>query len=128
LCHLESPNSMVGVEEMTEIEVSWDDILRAIGPMLMQEAIESELKSKLESRINQIAVVNVDGYETSPFSSFMMGEDFETVVIQLFALGLIVRGRGKAVLGSGNSTWKLTPYGNSYVLQLKAIRRNLGGS
>ena len=53
----------------------------------------------------------------------MSREEFETVTTQLLALGLITKSvRTRSVKDSG-TYWTLTPYGETYAVKLKAVKR-----
>jgi hypothetical protein len=51
-------------------------------------------------------------------------DDFQTIKVQIRALGLIAKSdKARSVKDSG-SYWTLTPYGDEVMTQLRAIRRN----
>ena len=51
-------------------------------------------------------------------------DDFQTIKVQLRALGLIAKNdKARSVKDSG-TYWTLTPYGDEIMTQLRAIRRN----
>ena len=48
---------------------------------------------------------------------------FDRIKVQLQALGLMTPGTRRRPVSDDNTYWKLTPYGEKHLLQLKAIRR-----
>jgi hypothetical protein len=51
----------------------------------------------------------------------LFGEDFQTIKVQLRALGLIQMSVKKRSLKDSDTYWSLTPYGEHYATVLKAI-------
>ena len=45
--------------------------------------------------------------------------------IQFQALGLVERGTKKRAVSDMNTYWKLTPYGEKYLINIRAKRRNV---
>jgi hypothetical protein len=50
-------------------------------------------------------------------------DDFQTIKVQLRALGLIARSDRQRSLRHAGTYWTLTPYGDTLMTQLRAIRR-----
>jgi hypothetical protein len=89
---------------------SWNDILSLLGPVLITQASESDLKKKLaEAAMNRLK----DTLGRQVFNAYMRDEEFQKVKLQLRALGL-VREVGAA--------WTLTPSGDRLLTQVAAIR------
>jgi len=51
----------------------------------------------------------------------ILDESFETIKIQLLAQGLIRKSQRKHVASDTNRYWSLTPYGENYLMKLRAI-------
>ena len=95
---------------------------------MIHEATEPALKSALDSlaetenfdRLREdkkLARHAIRGFRISQ-------DDFQTVKVQLRALGLIAKNdKARSVKDSG-TYWTLTPYGDEIMTQLRAIRRN----
>ena len=104
-------------------KLSWDQIFKEVGPiMLGGEAPESELARSLlwfaNSQINRRAL------DLAP-TDFPTLLNFQEVKVQLTALGYIQRGTLKRGVLDDNRYWKLTPYGELYLMKLSAIPRSI---
>lgn len=49
--------------------------------------------------------------------------DFQTILIQFRALGLILKSNRQRSVRDKGTYWSLTPYGNEIITNLRAIRR-----
>jgi hypothetical protein len=119
-----------------EAVVTWDDILSAVGPMLLDEARQAAVKNRLSAwltgryggRVRREARVYVEkkGEVVSGFrgtSVSLSEDDFGTVLVQLRALGLITRSDRKRSVKDSGTYWTLTPYGDGHLTTLRAISR-----
>lgn len=96
------------------LKLSWDDIFSCLGPLMIDEASESEL----ETSMNQYIKTHNRAGDDYPDVD---AEDFKTVVIQLMALGLIQKSIKKRAIRDTSTYWSLTAYGEHYIVLLKAI-------
>lgn len=117
-------------------EVSWNDILMCLGPRLLQEAEEQALRKALTEWVktyhwNTLVRKARDELEASQedfelltrFGFIITTDDFGTVIVQLVALGLIEKSNKKRSVSDTGTYWKLTPYGETRTIQLRALRR-----
>lgn len=100
-----------------QLLLTWDDIFALVGPVMFGEAPERELKEQLQRKFEanvplsrRAHLVRIDE------------EDFQTIKVQLLALGLIQKSERKRTASDTHTYWKLTPYGERYAMVLKAIR------
>lgn len=133
------------------VRPTWNQLLRHLGPELMDEATEEYLMERLSALCldlaradlirdddedpdpsdDQVAVSEKDDDDEGADDDDRVGaiydakvsiESFNDVKVQFSALGLIERGK-KRRPGSDTSTyWMLTERGHSQLLQLRAIR------
>jgi hypothetical protein len=97
---------------------SWNEIVSILGPILIVQATEGELKDKFAEVVRNRFK---DRTGAQIFRAYMRDEEFQKVKIQLRALGLIQEVKDKS--DGGNSTvWTLTPYGDRVMTQVAAIR------
>lgn len=101
-------------------DASWDTIIRVLGPVMIAEVSESTMVGVLNSLLRERYtpgedVIRVDRVEIWP-------RDFQMIKVQLRALGVITRVPGKHD-SSGQPYWTLTPYGDSLMTRVSAIRR-----
>jgi hypothetical protein len=90
---------------------SWNELLAKLGPVMLNQATEDEMKNKLiELCRNRLA--DWEGLKVQ--NPNVRDEDFQTVKTQLLALGLIMK-------GEASGYWELTPYGTKRVTLLAAI-------
>lgn len=130
------PKRSVGV--WTPVELTWNRAFGYLGLRMMQEAdeptLESDLctmaefdhgeqiKEELLTEIENRATANGDeryrwwwrGLEVSD-------EDFQTLLLQFNALGLIEHSKRNRSVKDTANYWTLTPYGHTRLVQLRAI-------
>lgn len=106
------------------VRMSWDQIFYAIGPLMIGEASEAALKRRLQDELPRYD----DDIDFLPERSEMEHDNFETIKVQLQALGLIKKGDKKRAPSDHNIYWQLTPYGEQYITRLRAIKKNGNGS
>ena len=107
---------------------TWNEIFACIAPLMIHEATEPALKSALDSLAE---TENLDRLQKEKslarhrlHSFHISQEDFQTIKVQLRALGLIAKSdKARSVKDSG-TYWTLTPYGDEIMTQLRAIRRD----
>lgn len=132
-------NSKIGT--WAEIEMTWDRIFGYLGLRMMQEADEPTIKSDLcivaasdnweyvKSVFKTLVKETAEGegierYTIKTGGVDVSDEDFQTILLQLNALGLIQHSsRPRSVKDTANY-WTLTPYGNTYLVQLRALTTN----
>jgi hypothetical protein len=107
-----------GTESVAKL--SWDSIFACLGPTMFDEASESDLEKTLEGKI--AADAGLERWRVD-----VRDEDFQTIKVQLRALGLIQKSVKKRSLKDTDTYWALTPYGEHYATVLKAIPSNTGG-
>ena len=113
----------IGPDKTTEDWVqslSWDEIFTLLGPIMYEECAEKTMQVHLSNILlaqnKEEPGIEIHGFQISD-------DSFQTVKIQLLALGLIMIGDNHDITGAGIANWTLTPYGQSYVLKLKAIKK-----
>lgn len=98
---------------------SWNDILSILGPILIVQASESNLRAKLVEAFNNRFR---DKCGESAYRTCMRDEEFQQVKLQLRALGLIRELKDKLTKMGDSALWTLTPYGDHVMTQVAAIR------
>ena len=97
-------------------EFSWNRIIAALAPHMSNECSENALKLALHDLVKQVR-------KNSPGIYSLSEESFQTVKVQLIALGLIKPSTKKHSTTDTNTYWTLTPYGNKIMMRLKAIKK-----
>lgn len=107
---------------------TWNELFASIAPLMIQEATEPALKNALDSLALNMNVERVQAHKKlvhHSLSSFRIGQDdFQTIKVQLRALGLIARSEKTRSVKDSGTYWTLTPYGDEVMTQLRAIRKN----
>lgn len=116
---------------------TWDRLFAVIAPNLLNEAEERVLQAKIEAFLlteyyadNRSALVEaanevitsagpIEADNLEDWTATVTGTDFETILIQLMALGLIRRSERNR----SGAYWGLTPYGETRTVQLRAITK-----
>ena len=84
------------------------DILKAINDLIYQETVEEHLETK-----------QFNGMQLMKFK--VAADDFQTIKIQLRALGLITKSTKSRSVKDTSTYWTLTPYGDNAMTRLRAI-------
>jgi hypothetical protein len=129
-------------EYQPDASLSWDDILYALGPSMLNEARESALEEGFD---RALALYNaqdgrqeildwlksLENLKTTPAAAepeFQLlkfessHDDFETALLQLQALGLITQSDRRRPVSDRATYWTLTPWGRTRLTQLRAVR------
>lgn len=112
------------VEQQRELIYTWDEIMAALGPYMLDEASETTLRKAFNSHMldDLQAVSEDDGAAqwTSP-SAEISDKSWGTIIIQLRALRLITTGTKKRTVSDKAIYWKLTKAGDDYLVALRAL-------
>lgn len=96
---------------------TWDNVIGVVGPLMFVEASELQLRNALGGFL-------CGKGDSDSQSKTMVAEDsFQTIKIQLMALGIIQKSERKRTPSDKETYWSLTPYGAHYVTKLKAVQR-----
>ncbi len=107
---------------------SWNELFSVVAPLMINEAPEEIIKSALDSMVeerNFERLREIDKLKGHALQSFSLHqEDFQTVKVQLRALGLIAKSEKARSVKDPGTYWTLTPYGDEVMTRLRAIRSN----
>jgi hypothetical protein len=103
---------------------TWNSIFSVVAPLMIDEAKEATMASALNSLIT---TANLDRLRKKlPDHRLTLQidkEDFQTIKVQLRALGLIARSQKSRSLKDVATYWTLTPYGDEVMTRLRAVPR-----
>jgi hypothetical protein len=109
------------------IQTTWNEIFYQISPLLIDEASEHRIRNSLnefvaiKKRPEMKLREDAKGHR---FSGFAIDEDnYQTIKVQFRALGLIIQSMKKRAVTDKGAYWTLTPYGDTIMNQLRAIKR-----
>lgn len=116
-----------GTSYRYSVAVTWNEIFASISPLMISEAPEEQVLDGLNSLARETAVSDLshkDGLENQHLMQFtVFHDDFQTIKVQLRALGLIVKSTKSRSVKDNHTYWTLTPYGDTIMTTLRAIRR-----
>ncbi len=106
--------------------VSWDALFYDIGPLMINEATDSMVRNALNQAIQHRSKETRDRdkrlKEHKRARNFMIANhDFQTIKIQLRALGLIAKSQKPRSVKDVDTYRTLTPYGDQHLTTLRAI-------
>ena len=102
--------------------LSWDEILYLTLPAMMAEASEPTVAKALARGVaKRVQPDIVDDYGLEVETDCL-----KTIVVQMRALGLMVRGRKQRAVKDTDAYWVLTPYGEAVMTRLRAIPSERG--
>jgi hypothetical protein len=113
------------------ITATWNDLFSEVSPLMLHEANTTQLQSRLSTFLAKVVPVQVvkskDYKGHSRLRNVKVDQsNFETVLIQLSALGLIVQSvRNRSVKDRG-TYWTLTPFGVTVMNRLRAVLKEDG--
>jgi hypothetical protein len=120
------------------ITPTWNAMFAAVAPPMINEASDRTLRQAFQAfleRESLRAFQHRKEFKERELSKFSFSRDeIETCVVQLRALGLIKENDRKRSIKDIGTYWTLTPYGNTLMVQLRAVRRepiadeDLGGT
>jgi hypothetical protein len=110
------------------ITPSWNAIFAAVAPSMINEASDLDLRRvfhRFLERESLKAFQSRKEFKKLELRDFSFHtHEIETCVVQLRALGLIEENDRKRSIKDTGTYWTLTPYGNTRMVQLRAVRRD----
>lgn len=98
------------------VKVSWNKIIASLAPHMINECAENRLKIAINEMVNLMEKGTSSGRVLSD-------ESFQTIKVQLIALGIIKPSTKKHSTTDTSTYWTLTPYGNKVMMRLKALKK-----
>jgi hypothetical protein len=111
-----------GVKEKIDLEVSWDRIFSYVGSAMIGECKETEFREKVHL-VYYHALPENHKAKTIFEDIIIYDVVFDQIKIQLQALGLISHGTKKRAVSDNETYWKLTSYGEKYLIKVRALRK-----
>lgn len=125
--------SRFGDKFNSNISLSWNEIFSSVAPILIHEASEENFKTQINELIERKfkkdlgdKLRNDNNLQDIHLGFFELeNDDFQTIKVQLIALGLITKSVKNRSVKDMSTYWTLTPYGDTHMMKLRAIRRDL---
>jgi hypothetical protein len=107
-----------------KMQSAWDSMFAYIAPYMMDEAHENLLKTKLQKFFLEAFNQTANSQGTAYKDCEITDKDFQTIKVQMCALGLITKSeRNRTAQEKGKTFWKLTSYGEKVMYKLRALRK-----
>lgn len=109
------------------LQTTWDEVFYHVSPIMINEASDLQLRESLNKFISKYGDQNLKSSKEGKghrFRNFTIDEeDFQTIKVQLRALGLISKNEKNRSIKDTGTYWTLTPYGDSVMNRLRAIEK-----
>ncbi|MEL3915841.1 DUF4062 domain-containing protein [Aeromonas caviae] len=106
-----------GGQHEADVKLTWNQCFYLLAPLMLDESTEENLQKELEEYLKlQVA--------QRPRNLTVNSVDFQTMKVQFVALGLITKSEKKRSIKDSGTYWSLTPYGETKMMQLRALRRS----
>ena len=121
--------NVYGQSYTSNIDIEWDDVFYYVSPIMIDEATDYQFKSSLEELVQKEKEFILSSSNDKRFKDTYLkntkidDEDFQTIKVQLRALGLINKSTKARSVKDRGTYWTLTPYGDSVMNQLRAIKK-----
>jgi hypothetical protein len=110
------------------MNVTWNKIWAAISPTLISEASSGEIKKALNDYLSKTGKEIWEGkgdLKDASLSNFSFEKEmYDTIFIQLRALGLMRESIKQRSVKDKATYWTLTRYGDNLMMQLRALRKD----
>lgn len=112
--------------------MEWNEIFSVVSPLMINETSESEMIAALSAFARDRSYVELTKSKALTGLNLMNFEidveDFQTIKVQLRALGLIIKSTKSRSVKDTATYWTLTPYGDNAMTRLRAIRKFQSGT
>ncbi len=105
-----------GGEQESTISLTWNEYFYLLAPLMLDESSESDLKHELNEYLKLQT-------KERPHTLNVNSVDFQTLKVQFVALGLITKSEKKRSIKDSGTYWSLTPYGETKMMQLRALKK-----
>jgi len=113
-----------------ELSPSWNQIFAAIAPCMINEATDHLLRVSFNRFFSEVAqkefTKSKNLKEKELYGIKFNDNDIDTCIVQLRALGLIRENLKQRSVKDTGTYWKLTPYGDMKMVQLRALKKDGG--
>lgn len=105
------------------LSVKWDNLFSYCGAALSGECTTEELNEKMKLAFWHAVPDEIEQFNSySSFPFYYVAQD--QICVQFQALGLMEPGIKKRAVSDTKTYWKLTPFGEKYLIQIRALRKD----
>lgn len=109
-----------GQSKLVILKASWNKLFRYAGSSMIAECTENEFREKIE--LAYFHSVPEEFIKSTHYNDIVVYDViFDQIKMQFQALGLITKGTKKRTVSDKEVYWKLTPYGEKYLIKISAI-------
>jgi len=114
-----------GATEWTNenIQVTWDDVLRYVGPALVNECTEEEFVEKLKLLVYHVLPKTPGKKLASTKSVVIPHVVVDKIRVQLQALGQMAPGQKRRAVSDKSRYWRLTESGARQLMNAQAVKK-----
>lgn len=111
------------------IDTTWNNLFSELSPLMLHEANTGQLQARLSAFLGKVVPEKAEKDKQFKGHSRLRNvqvdqSDFETVLIQLSALGLIVQSVKNRSVKDRGTYWTLTQFGITVMNRLRAVMKN----
>src|SRR5665648_10081 len=111
---------------------TWNEIFGEISPLLIDETPEPPIKVKINELIRAKEIIRLKEElkpeKRTPTRFEINDSDYQTIKIQFRALNLMTESIRKRGVRDTKTYWTLTPYGDTLMTRLRAIKKNINAN
>jgi hypothetical protein len=107
-----------------EEDVEWDAILTVIGPLMLDEAAEPEIRGALGQHVLNAILEDEEVPRLNRPRLLIDDASWARVLVQIRALGYVELGSKKRTVSDRAVYWKLSKSGDAHLVKLLAASRN----
>lgn len=124
------PRTYKSISYEASFSRSWNEIFSYVSPLMIHEAANPQIESSLDTYCAEQTLDELNKntkLKNKELLNFKIkAEDFQTIIVQLRALGLISKSVKNRSVKDTETYWKLTPYGDEVMTRLRAIKKENG--
>ncbi|MCP3807735.1 DUF4062 domain-containing protein [Paenibacillus sp. Lou8.1] len=124
---VKDPETYRRIRYKAEFNTTWNELFSRLAPFMIDESDEQRLFIAINDFISESERKELkkdDDLKEKMLENFKVNEsNFQTILIQFRALGLILKSNRQRSLRDKGTYWSLTPYGDEVITKIRAIRR-----
>jgi hypothetical protein len=122
-----APGAINSTLWQVNLSKTWNQIFSEVAPLMIHESSEVKIKQALDEFVAEGLRFEISNTKELAGHRILAvkldDQDFQTVKIQLRAIGLVAKSEKARSVRDSGTYWKLTPYGDEVMTRLRAIRR-----
>ena len=116
------PKEFYNITYKSMTYLTWNEIFSHISPSMLDENSEYNLKKRINNFITEKVYKLKSQEYQDPHNFSISEENFDLIIVQFFALGLIERSKKKHTASDTSKYWSLSEYGERTMMRLRALK------